>query len=410
MAVGFLTIEDFDLKGKVVLIRVDINSPLDPKRGEILDSSRIKSYLPTIERLHDSKIVLLAHQSRPGKRDFTTLERHAGALQKLTKRRVRYVNDVFGECAKTEIDALKNGDILLLENVRFCSEEVSNEICSRSPAEQSETHLVKKLSRYVDFYVNDAFAVSHRSQPSVVGFPVVLPSCIGPTMSQAIESLSKVLASNEKPKVFSIGGAKANDSFRITKNVLTKDIADRVLLSGVASLICLVALENDIGGQNKKLISDLGHDPLVPKAKKLLAKFNGKIMLPVDMAFEDKGRRGEAKVDKFPDKKALDIGSKTIDMFSKEIMKARIVIAKGPAGVFEIGGFDKGTKAILEAVAKSKAVSIIGGGHLSSVVNSAGLKDGITYLGSGGGATVSFLSGETLPGIEAIIQSKAVLK
>ncbi|MFQ5801162.1 MAG: phosphoglycerate kinase, partial [Candidatus Hydrothermarchaeales archaeon] len=179
-----LTLDDFDLKGKKVLLRTDINAPLDPRSGEILDISRIKGCIPTLERLTESKVVILAHQSRPGKRDFTTLERHSQVLRRLTKRRVNYVDDVFGECARKEISRLEEGDILVLENVRFCSEEVSTKIRAKPPIEQARTHLVRKLSSYVDFYVNDAFAVSHRSQPSVVAFPMVLPSCVGPTMER----------------------------------------------------------------------------------------------------------------------------------------------------------------------------------------------------------------------------------
>lgn len=397
-----LTLDDFDLKGKKVLLRTDINAPLDPRSGEILDISRIKGCIPTLERLTDSKVVILAHQSRPGKRDFTTLERHAQVLRRLTKRRVSYVDDVFGECARKEISKLENGDILVLENVRFCSEEVSKQIRAKPPIEQARTHLVRKLSSYVDFFVNDAFAVSHRSQPSVVAFPMVLPSCIGPTMEREINILSKVLDSNDAPKVFSLGGAKADDSFQITKNALTKGIADKVLLSGVTALIFLIAGGKDIGKANKKLVHDMGFDELIPEAKDLLNRFRDKIELPVDMAFERDGKRGEAPVERFPDKKALDIGKKTIEEFSKEINKAKTVIAKGPTGVFEMNGFALGTEGLLESIATSSALSVVGGGHLTTVADAAGLRDRITHIGSGGGATVSFLSEQPLPGIEAM--------
>ncbi|NIM03775.1 phosphoglycerate kinase, partial [bacterium] len=223
---ALLTLKDFDLTDKKVLLRIDINSPLDPRSGEILDISRIKGYIPSLQSLSRSKVVVMAHQSRPGKSDFTTLRSHASILGRLLKKKVAYVDDVFGRCAREEISRLKSGEILVLENVRFCSEEVSKEISERPPIEQAKTHLVKKLSSYVDFFVNDAFAVSHRSQPSVVGFPMVLPSCIGPMMEREIDILNKVLSSGEKPKIFSLGGVKADDSLLITENVLKKGIAD----------------------------------------------------------------------------------------------------------------------------------------------------------------------------------------
>ncbi|RMF90162.1 MAG: phosphoglycerate kinase [Methanobacteriota archaeon] len=397
-----LTIDDFDLKGKKVLLRVDINSPLDPRSGGILDTTRIRGYVPDLERLSGSKVVVLAHQSRPGKSDFTTLERHAQVLAGMLKRKVRYVDDVFGGLAKRAISELKDGEVLVLENVRFCSEEVCREITARPPIEQAKTNLVKKLSSYVDFYVNDAFAVSHRSQPSIVAFPAVLPSCIGPAMEREIKTLSKVLESQEGPKVFALGGAKADDSFLITKNVLTKGIADRVLLSGVIGIIFLAAAGAGIGKANKRLIHDLGFDEYISQAKELLTRFKDKIALPVDMAYEKGGRRAEAPSERFPDKQALDIGSKTIKAFSEEARKAKIIVANGPAGVFEMNGFGLGTERLLDSISRSKALSVIGGGHLTTVADAGGFRDSITHISSGGGACVSFLSGQPLPGLEAL--------
>lgn len=408
MTLGLLTLEDFDLQGKRVLLRADINSPLDPQSGEILDDGRIKGYIPTLEKLSDSKVVIVAHQSRPGKGDFTTLERHAETLGRLINRPVNYVDDVFGSCAKREISKLNDGDILILENIRFCSEEVAKKIGMKPPTEQAKTHLVRRLSSYVDHYVNDAFAVAHRSQPSVVAFPMVLPSCIGPLMEREINALSNVLASKDSPKVFALGGAKADDSLMITENVLSKGIADKVLLSGVAALIFLIASGKDVGEANKIIIRKLGYDTLKYEAKDLLQSFGDQIKLPLDLAYEDKGKRAEAAVERFPEQQALDIGEKTMDAFSKEIKNARIVIAKGPAGVFELNGFGLGTESILRTMGESKAISVIGGGHLTTVAKRAGLRDNITHIGSGGGATVTFLSNQPMPGIEAMKKAAEV--
>jgi phosphoglycerate kinase len=402
MTVGLLGLDDFELGGKKVLLRADINSPLDPKSREILDTSRIRNYISTLEKLSNSKVILIAHQSRPGKRDFTTLERHAEVLEGLLKQKVTYIDDIFGSCAKREISQLQDGEILVLENVRFCSEEVSKEVISKTPTEQAKTNFVIKLSSYADFYVNDAFAVAHRSQPSVVAFPMVLPSCIGPTMMREIKVLSGVLQSKDKPKVFSLGGAKADDTFQITKNSLRRDIADKVLLSGVTALIFLIASGVDVGRANRKVVKDMGYRGLISEAEDLLKRFKDRIVLPNDMAYEDKGKRAEAPMSKFPNKQGLDIGGGTIKRFSDEVMKAKIVVAKGPAGVFELNGFGHGTAALLKSIASSKAISVIGGGHLTTVAGTAGVRKKITHIGQGGGATVSFLSDQPLPGIEVM--------
>lgn len=399
---SLLTIDDFELKGKKILLRLDINSPIEPRSKEILDDSRITGYIPALERLNSSKVIVLSHQSRPGKSDFTTLEKHTQVLSNLLRKEVRYIDDVFGTCARNEISKLQNGDVLVLENVRFCSEEISRDIIEKSPSEQAKTHLVRNLSSCVDFFVNDAFAVSHRSQPSLVGFPMVLPSCIGPNMRKEIDTLSQVLESKDVPKVFALGGAKADDSFLITKNVLSKGIADKVLLSGVVAMIFLESAKQDIGNINRKMIGAMGFEALVPKAKELLKKFEDKIVLPSDLAFERNGKREEAKIDNLPDKKALDIGMETIETFSKEIKKAKIVVANGPAGVFEVNGFATGTEELLRSIANSKALTVIGGGHLTTVVDSIGIRNKIDHISSGGGACVSFLSDQPLPGIETI--------
>jgi phosphoglycerate kinase len=223
-------------------------------------------------------------------------------------------------------------------------------------------------------------------------------------MEREINTLSKVIRSRKTPKVFCLGGAKADDSFLITSNVLSKGIADKVLLSGVAALIFLLAAGKDVGRANRKFVKDQGYGgygELIPEAKELLQRHRGQIKLPKDMAFENKGKRAEAAVDRFPDKKSMDIGKQTMENFSSEIKQARVVIAKGPTGseikqarvviakgptgVFEINGFGLGTETLLKSIAESKALSVIGGGHLTTVAKAAGLKDD-----------------QPLPGIEAI--------
>ncbi len=396
------TLDDFDLAHKRVLVRLDINSPMDPVNNVILDDMRLRSHLPTLSDLQESKVIIIAHQSRPGKKDFTTLEPHAKKLSEFIDRKIRYINDVFGDTAKNSIEELKDGEILVLENIRFCKEEVSKDIASQTPKEQGKTELVQKLSSYVDFYVNDAFAVSHRSQPSIVGFPTVLPSCFGRLMEKEIKLLTEVMESKEKPRIFCLGGVKADDSFKVIKHVLERGIADKILTSGVVANIFLVANGKKIGDQNYQFIKEIELDKFIPMATDLMEKNGENIVVPVDLAFQDNGSRIETSVEKIPDNKILDIGIETIIQYKTIIKKAKTIVANGPAGVFEMEEFSLGTEEILNSISASEGISVIGGGHLATMANNISASKGITHISTGGGACVSFLSGEKLPGIEVI--------
>jgi len=399
-------LKDFNLAGKKVLLRVDINSPIDPKTREILDDTRIRSHSITLDALTRSKVVILAHQSRPGLEDFATLKRHAKKLEEVNGREVKYIDDVFGSAAWEEIRNLKNGEILVLENVRFCSEEISPDVVAKPPSEQAKTNFVRKLSSYVDFYVNDAFAVSHRPQPSMVAFPQVLPSCAGKVMEREIQVLSSILESKEKPRVFAFGGSKAEDSFKVIKSLLERKIADSILTSGVIATIFLFAEGCDIGEENRQVLANKKLEPLIAEAKELLKKYRGRIQTPVDLAFQKNGSRVEASVQKFPNYKILDIGIETIAHYSSIIGDARSAVANGPCGVFETKAFAFGTEELLKSMARSKAFSIIGGGHLSAIARSMNLSKEISYISTGGKATIYFLAGEKLPGIEALKERK----
>jgi phosphoglycerate kinase len=399
-------LKDFNLAGKKVLLRVDINSPIDPKTKEILDDTRIRSHSITLDALTKSRVVILAHQSRPGLGDFTTLERHAKKLEEVNGKEVKYIDDVFGFAAGEEIRNLKNGEILVLENVRFCSEEISPNVVAKPPSEQAKTNFVRKLSSYVDFYVNDAFAISHRPQPSVAAFPQVLPSCAGKVMEREIRVLSSILESKEKPRVFAFGGSKAEDSFKVIKSLLERKIADSILTSGLVATIFLFAEGCDIGEENRQVLANKKLEPLIAEAKELLKKYRGRIQTPVDLAFQKNGSRVEASVQKFPNYKILDIGIETIARYSSIIGDARFAVANGPCGVFETKAFAFGTEELLKSMARSKAFSIIGGGHLSAIARSMNLSKEISYISTGGKATIYFLAGEKLPGIEALKERK----
>ncbi len=394
----FLTIDDFDIDGKTILVRVDLNSPMDPD-GHILDDMRIKSHIATLKDLETAKVVLLAHQSRPGKQDFTVMKPHAHLMSKHLGREVRYVDDIFGTFAKTNIASMEDGDVLMLENVRFYSEET----LSRSAAEHAETYLVKKLAPFVDIFLNDAFAVAHRSHLSVVGFTEVLPTGAGRVMEKEITSLDRSIKGGERPCIFVLGGAKVDDSLKVAKNVLSSGGADRVLFTGVVANVALEASGVNIGKINLEFIRSQGYEPQIDLARELLAKFEDRIGLPKDVALNDGKKRVEVQVSELgPDSLPInDLGLETIVEFSNEIENAKTVVLNGPAGVSEIENFALGTHEIIKAAVKSD-FSIIGGGHISAEVTHLGLGDRFSHISTGGGACIDYLAGENLPGVEAL--------
>jgi phosphoglycerate kinase len=397
----FLTIDDFDTDGKTILVRVDLNSPMDPQ-GNILDDMRIRSHVATLKDLEDSKVVLVAHQSRPGKKDFTTMKPHANLMSKYLGKQVLYVDDIFGTYARTQISSMENGDVILLENVRFYSEES----LERTPLEQSKTYPIKKLSPFVDIFLNDAFAVSHRSQLSVVGFTPVLPSGAGRVMEKELLSLDRGMKGAARPCIFVLGGAKVDDSLRVAENVLKSGAADRVLLTGVVANAALAASGANIGKVNLDFIKSQGYEDQIDKARELLAKFEDKVGLPIDVALNDNKKRVEVRVSDLNSESLPinDIGIETIVDYSKEIENAKTVVLNGPAGVFEIAEFALGTTEIIKAATKSE-FSIAGGGHITAEVERLGLPHRFSHISTGGGAMIDYLSGMKLPGVEALKSS-----
>ncbi len=396
------TIEDFDLTNKRILLRVDINSPIDPFTLKILDDFRIKAYKDTISKLNDSKIIIIAHQGRPGLYDFTSLKSHAEKLSEVLNREVKFIDEIIGSRVKEEIEKMQNGDIILLENVRFLSEEVSEEITKRPYKEQANTIFVKKLSSYVDFYVNDAFACSHRSQPSIVGFPYVLDSAIGLIFKREIENLSKAIEFNDKPRVYIFGGAKLKDSIKTMKSLLEKNRADYILTTGMVGVLFLYLDGIDIGQENKKVLEK--EKEYVEIARKLYEKFKDKIVKPVDVAIEKDGKRIDTGI-KNINGRIYDIGLETIVNFSSYIKNAKLVVANGPAGMYEIPEFSIGTKELIRSISKSNGFKIIGGGHLVTVARMLKLEHKIDFISTAGKAMLLFLTGEKLPGIESIKES-----
>lgn len=402
--VDFNTIDDFDIEDKTVLVRIDINSPVDPSSGIILDDTRLKLHAQTVKELSNkgAKVVLLAHQSRPGKKDFTTLSQHAQALSDILNLRVKYADSLFSNAAKEAIKSLKSHEILLLENARFFSEES----LSRTPEEQSKTLLVRHLSPLIDYFVNDAFAAAHRSQASLVGFTVGTPSAAGRVMEKELTVIQDALDNVEHPCVFLLGGMKPEDSIDVMENVLSNGTADSILTTGIVGNIVLWAAGVDIGQVNKDFIASRGYGDMVEKAKELIDKFGDKVKYPIDVACDIDGQRVDIDFKEIPNKSIFDIGVKTISYYAKEIRDAKYIFANGPAGVFEDPKFSMGTEDLINAMATSKGFTLIGGGHIAAATAGLGLEEHMSHLSSGGGACISMLAGKKLAAVEALKNSK----
>jgi len=402
-----LTMDDFDFKGKTALLRVDFNSPIDPNTKKVLDDTRIKAHgETTIKELSQkgAKIVVLAHQGRPGDPDFTPLKQHAQILGGILSKPVRYVDDVFGEKAQKAIRELKNGEILVLENVRTYADEQKK----GTPEEHAKTEFVKKLAPLANVFVNDAFAAAHRAHISIVGFTAVLPSVAGRIMERELKALGKVLHNPEKPCVYILGGAKADDSLKISQYVLRNKIADHVLTGGVVGHLFLAAKGVDLGKPNMNFLEKKELMGLVSGIKGLMSNYLGKIEVPVDLAVEADGKRMEISVSKLPTKYPIfDIGAETGKKYSETIRGAKSIVISGPMGVFENKEFVFGTKKVFEAIAASKAFSLVGGGHTIAAVEELGLAKKMGYVSTAGGALIEFLMGEQLPGVVALEKAAA---
>jgi len=408
--VKYLTLDDVDVKDKVVLVRVDFNSPVDPQTKKVLEDVRIKAHgESTIKELSEkgAKVVILAHQGRKGDPDFIPLKQHAELLSKILNKPVQYVDDVYGEKAQKAIKSLKSGEILVLENVRTFAGETKE----GTAADHAKTELVQNLAPLADLFVNDAFAAAHRAHASIIGFTAKLPSVAGRIMERELKSLSRILEKPEKPCLFILGGAKADDSLEISKYVLNNNIADYVLTGGVVSQVFLVAKGYNLGKKNMEFLEKKELMPLVPGIKELMEKYPEKIVNPDDVAIEVDGKRKEISVKELPTEYPIfDIGSKTIKNYSKLIKNAKSIVFSGPLGVYENKEFAVGTKKVFAEIAKSKAFSLAGGGHTISALEEFKLSNKISYVSTAGGALIEFLMGKKLPGVaalEAAAQKKA---
>ncbi len=392
------TMDDFEFEERWVLLRVDINSTIVD--GRIEDDERIRRHLITIRELVEegARVAILAHQGRPGEDDFTTLEPHAKIMERELDE-FEYVPDVFGPTAKEKIRSLDPGQVLLLENVRFYSEERMN----RDPEWHARRHLVRNLAPMFDVFVNDAFAAAHRSNASLVGFTRRLPSCVGRVMEREIEVLETMVKNEMEDGVLVIGGSKVGDAIKVVRRALQMDNVLRVLLGGLVGNLFLWASGVDIGKPSRRILKEKGYTRYLDEARELLDEDDGKILLPRDVALNAGGERREVPVEELPaDEPIHDIGSETIDLYREEIRRAGMIIANGPMGVYEERGFERGTYEVLETIASADGFSVIGGGHIIAAAKACGAYDGIDHVSTGGGAMLRLLAGERLPALDAV--------
>jgi phosphoglycerate kinase len=373
----------------------------------VLDDSRIRAHgETTIKELSTkgAKVVVLAHQGRKGDPDFMPLKQHADLLSKVLGKPVKYVDDVFGEKAEEAIRNLRSGEILVLENVRMFAGETKD----GTPEDHAKTELVKNLAPLADLFILDAFAAAHRAQVSIIGFTAVLPSAAGRIMERELKSLSKVLENPEKPSVFILGGAKADDSLEISKYVLDKGLADCILMGGVAGQVFLAAKGVDLGKPNIEFLERKELMAYATGIKELVQKYPDKVKTPIDVAAETNGKREEIPVERLPTSHSImDIGAKTVEEYSRIIAKAKTIVVSGPMGVYENDGFSFGTRKVFEAIVGSKAFSLAGGGHTIAALQEFGLFKKISYVSTAGGALIEFLMGKKLPGVTALEDAAA---
>ena len=388
------TLKDFDFKNKKVLVRCDFNVPM--KNGKITDENRITSSLPTINYLleNGAKVILMSHLGRPKgepKEEFS-LKPVAERLTELLKNKVIFPGDnmVVSQSVKDQVDKMESGNILLLENTRFRSEE-----------EKNGENFAKELASLGDIFINDAFGTSHRAHASNVGVSNYLPSAVGFLVEKEIDVMGRALSSPEKPFIAILGGAKVSDKIGVIENLI--NIVDTIIVGGGMAYTFLKAKGYEVG-------NSILEEDKVDLAKELLEKARAKnidLILPVDTIvakeFKNDTEFKTVKVDNIPkDMMGVDIGEETIELFSNIIKTGKTIVWNGPMGVFEMENFARGTNEIAKAMSESDGITIVGGGDSASAVEKSGYGEKITHISTGGGASLELLEGKILPGIDAI--------
>jgi len=393
-----LTIEDLGLEGKTVFVRVDINTPVDPVSGRLLDLSRIVEASTTIRDLAGiCRVVVGSHQGRVGRYDYISLEGHARELSRALGRDVKFVPDVMGPAALDEIRRLDVGDILLLDNLRFVAEENME----FGFEEAKNTVFVRRLRPVLEAVVLDAFPTAHRAHPSIVGLSEVLPTCGGRLVVKEMRAMERILTVAKGPYTAVLGGAKVSDRLEAIETLIANGRGDKVLLTGVIANVFLKAK-----GVLKGRLNLDKEEAYVAKAAKLLEAYPDVFELPLDLGVERGGERFDVEAGELREgDRVLDIGPRTVDHYSRLIRSAGTVFMSGPPGAFEIDGFGMGTERLLRAMASSYATTIVSGGHLAAALERFKIREWIDHISTAGGALVLYLAGKSLPMIEALTRA-----
>ena len=396
MAFTKKTVRDVDVDGKRVIMRVDFNVPL--KDGVVTDDTRVRAAIPTIKYLkeHNAGIVLMSHLGRPkgdGPEPELSLKPAADKLAELTGYEVKFVDDTYGEKAEKAVSEVKPGDILVLENVRFLKAEKKN-----------DPEVAKKLASYGDIFVLDAFGTAHRAQGSVVGPAEFIPAVAGFLLEKEVDTLTSIFAEPERPFVAIVGGSKVSSKIGVLDHLI--DSADTLIIGGGMAYTFFLAKGYSVG-------TSLKEEDWIERAGEMLKKAEAKgckILLPVDNVVADHfGEDATGEVvdsDKTPDDRmGMDIGPKTVELYCEAVKAAKTVFWNGPMGVFEMDQFAKGTEAVARAIANSDCTSIIGGGDSVAAINKFGLADKMSWISTGGGASMELVEGKALPGVEALLDA-----
>lgn len=411
MDAGILTLDDFDLCDKMVILRLDINSPIDRQTGQLADDNRIRKSVPTIRELSDAgaRVVMLAHQGdTEDYQNLISLTPHAERLSELLAQPVGFLDDIAGPAAIERIKALRSGQLLLLNNVRYLTEEVSTFVnfVKLTPEQMAKTRLVRNLSPLADWYVCEALAAAHRSAPSLIGFAEVLPAAGGRLFVDELTALTRVKESPTPPCVYVLGGARIADAFSMMKQVLSEGTADHVLTSGLTGEVMLLAQGYQLGGPTERLIQDKGLSLFIDRARELLDHYGERILYPVDLAVDDGGRKEITLEDLPVDHLLVDIGERTISRYIDVIGQAQTLFVNGPAGVYEQPVSVLGTERLWTAIADAPGYSVIGGGDSVAAAARFNVRDRMGYVCTSGGGMVRFLSGQALPVVEALRRAK----
>jgi len=392
-----MTVRDIDVRGKRVIVRVDFNVPIDEKTGSITDDSRIHAALPTIQYLirRGAKVIIISHLGRPKGKvvDSLRMTKLAQRFSQILGQQVGVATDCIGPDVEMSVQTLKNGDAILLENVRFHSYE-----------ETGSAEFAESLSKLGDIFVNDAFGTSHRAHASIVGINKYLPAVSGLLLEKEVDTLGGILKKPEHPFIALLGGAKVSDKVSMLENIMDK--IDCMLIGGGMAATFLKASGKNVG-------SSLVEEDTLDVAINLIKKAEGnnvKILLPADavVASNIESEGDIVNIDDIQaDKSIFDIGPKTIELFSKELNNCKTVFWNGPMGIYEQPQFVKGTQAMANLLANSEATTIIGGGSTAEIVYEMGLADKMSFVSTGGGASLKFLSGNVMPGVEALLDKKS---